>query len=379
MGGNLIEDSGAVPTPTSPRKGYRKLATCLSGLVLLALLVVLGTWFWRSMAYVSTDDAQIQADVVTISSDTSGRIEVLTKEEGDSVFPGEVLARLDSREIRIQIRQAQADLDRARSRWLQARREVELHLARQKEEIVQAEAALRSYRHNVEDARAHAKIAKEDWQRAQELFRRELISKQKQAHAETEVQQTKARVAALEEKVKQGEAALKLVRIRGREVSIKKAALQARQAEVRSTEENLADLKHKLKLMSIRSPVRGTIAKRDCQQGEFVQPGQPIFMVVNTTQYWVEANVEETKIRFVKPGDRAIIRVDSYPGHDFSGRVLEVGEATVSTFSLFSPAKLTGVFIKSTQRLPVRITVENTDGKLKVGMLAVVWIEKDSK
>jgi membrane fusion protein (multidrug efflux system) len=93
----------------------------------------------------------------------------------------------------------------------------------------------------------------------------------------------------------------------------------------------------------------------------------------------VEANVEETEIRFVKPGSRVTIRVDSYPSRDFRGRVTEVGEATVSEFSLFSPQKLTGQFIKSTQRLPVKISVENSDGLLKVGMLAVVWIEKNGR
>jgi membrane fusion protein (multidrug efflux system) len=101
-------------------------------------------------------------------------------------------------------------------------------------------------------------------------------------------------------------------------------------------------------------------------------------MVVDSTRYWVEANVEETKIQFVKPGNRVTIRVDSYPSRDFTGKVTEIGGATISEFSLFSPQKLTGVFIKSTQRLPVKIAVENADGLLKVGMQAAVWIEKDN-
>ncbi len=118
--------------------------------------------------------------------------------------------------------------------------------------------------------------------------------------------------------------------------------------------------------------------KKNMHQGEFVEAGQPIFLVVDTSRYWVEANVEETEIRFVKLGNEVIIRVNSYPGRDFSGKVTEIGGATVSEFSLFSPQKLTGVFIKSTQRLPVKITVENTDGLLKVGMLVAVWIKKDN-
>jgi membrane fusion protein (multidrug efflux system) len=256
--------------------------------------------------------------------------------------------------------------------------EIKLHVERQKEEIAKAGAAQGRYRHDLENTRAHAETANEDLRRARELYKRELISKQKLTHAETEFRQAKAQVSSLEEKVKEGEAALGLVRVRGKEIGLKKAALRARHAEVQHAKELLANFKRRLELTTIRSPVWGRVAKREIQQGEFVQPGQPLFMVVDTTDYWVEANVEETKIRFVRPGSKAIVRVDSYPGHDFSGRVLEVGEATVSAFSLFSPARLTGVFVKSTQRLPVRIAVENNNGKLKVGMLAVVWIEKDS-
>jgi membrane fusion protein (multidrug efflux system) len=359
------------------QKGYRKLTVLVSALILTPLLAG-GTWMWKSMAYVSVDDAQIKADIITISPETPGRIALLAKEEGDPVSPGEILARLDTRQTQIQIRQAQADMEHARSRQLQTKREITLYLERQTEEISLAEATLRSYRHDLDDARAHAKIAKEDWHRAKELFIRELISRQNESHLQTEFHQAQARLMSLKEKVKQGEVTLRLARIKKREVTIKRAVLLAREAEVRRAQERLANLRHRLELMTIRSPVKGVVARNGAHQGEFIQPGQPIFMVINSSKFWVEANVEETKIRFVKPGGKAIIRVDSYPGQDFSGTVSQVGEATVSAFSLFSPAKLTGVFVKSTQRLPVKIAVENTNGHLKVGMLAVVWIERNS-
>ncbi len=328
------------------------------------------------MDYVSTDDARFKAEIVSVSAEIKGRIESLTKDEGDPLARGELMGRLDSREVQIQIQQAQAELDRARSRLQQAASEVGLHLERVKGELPQAEAALAGYRHNLEDARAHAEMAQEDSRRTKSLFERDLVSAQELAHAVTALRQAEARLAALREKIKEGEAALELVRIKGREVAVKEADLKAREAEVRQAEAGLADLRRKLQLMTIVSPVAGVVAKKNARQGEVVQAGQPIFMVVDTSRYWVEANVEETEIRFVKPGNRVIIRVDSYPGRDFNGQVIEVGEATVSEFSLFSPQKLTGQFIKSTQRLPVKISVENSDGLLKIGMLAVVWIEK---
>jgi membrane fusion protein (multidrug efflux system) len=118
------------------------------------------------------------------------------------------------------------------------------------------------------------------------------------------------------------------------------------------------------------------VVKKNAHKGEFVKAGQPVFMVVDSSHYWVEANVDETQIRFVRPGNDATVRLDSYPDVEFAGKVVDVGGATTSEFSLFSPQKLTGVFIKSTQKVPVKIAVENTGGSLRVGMLAVVRIAK---
>ena len=358
---------------------YRRWAL-ISGVAATALTAVgLGLWWWKSLAYVTTDDARIKADIVSVSSEIQGKIEALTKEEGDGVSLGEVMARLDSREVQIQLQQAQAELDRTRSRVKEAESEVTFRAERNKGELPQAEAALAAYHHNLEDGQALTEKTKEDWHRTKSLFERQLISTQELAHAETAMRQAQARLLALREKIKEGEAALELVRINQREVAIKEANLKVREAEVRRAEADLADLRRKLELMKIVSPVRGMVAKKNARRGEVVQRGQPIFMLVDASRFWVEANVEETEIRFVKPGSRVTIRVDSYPGRDFEGRVEEVGQATVSEFSLFSPQKLTGQFIKSAQRLPVKISVANRDNLLKIGMLAVVWIEKHGR
>ena len=240
-----------------------------------------------------------------------------------------------------------------------------------------ATGLLRRYRYNYVDARVHAELSRDDFQRAQELFKRKLISAQALGHAKTELSQAEAKLSAYDETIREGEAVLELIRIKGREVTIKEADFQAWEAEVRKAQARLADLERKLRHMSIRSAVGGVVVKKHSHEGEFVQQGQPIFMVVDSTRFWVEANVDETEIRFVKPGSIAEVKIDSYPDREFIGKVTEIGGATVSEFSLFSPQKLTGVFIKSTQRFPVKVSVKNTDGLLKVGMLAVVRIKKD--
>lgn len=353
----------------------RKWIIGTSGLIVLCA-VVMGFWWWSGFGYVTTDDARVKANIVAISAEASGRIEKMLKDEGDRVEPGEIMVELDKREIQIQIEEARAAADRVQSQLLQVEREVRYQREKQRREIVESKAAFGGHQHNLDDALALLAQAKSDWQRAKKLRDRDLVSAQELAHAVTEYRQAQARVAALKEKIKEGAATLSLVEIRASEVGIKEADLLAKKALVREVAAQLSDLEHKLSLMTIRSPVRGVVVKKNSHMGEFVEPGQPMFMVVDSTRYWVEANVEETEIRFIKPGNKAQIRLDSYPGVQFTGEVTEVGGATTSEFSLFSPQKLTGVFIKTTQKLPVKISVEGNPDLLRVGMLAVVWIEK---
>ena len=350
--------------------------TLLFSGALLAALGGFGWWWWVTSGYVTTDDARVKADIVAISAELTAKIDSLTKTEGDRVSRDEVLATLDRRELEIQLQQAQADLDRLDSRAQQEALGIDLHLARQKEEVAKAEAALRASRYNYDDALAHAVQAKDDWRRNHRLFEKKLVAEQELDRAKTELRQSEAQMSAMLEKIKEGESLLDLARIKTGETAVMRAELQARKAEVRRAVAVLADLKRKLQLTVIRSPVSGVVVKKSANPGEVTQVGQPIYMIVDASRFWVEANVEETEIRFVQPGRPVIIQVDSYPDRQFAGKVTEVGGATVSEFSLFNPQKLTGQFIKSTQRLPVKISVVNSDGLLKVGMLAVVRIQK---
>lgn len=337
-----------------------------------------GFWWWITSGYVSTDDARIKADIVAVSAELTARIESLTKAEGDRVKRDEVLATLDRSELEIQIRQAEAELERLQSRARQEAMGIKLHIARQKEEVAKAEAALRAARHNYEEARAHALQAENDWRRNRKLFDKQLVAEQELDRARTLVNQYEAQMASLKARINEGESSLDLARIAAGETAVMQAELEARQAEARRAAAVLAELRRKLSLTVIRSPVSGIVVKKSANRGEVTQAGQPIFMIVDESRFWVEANVEETAIRHVQPGHAVTIRVDSYPDRDFAGTVMEIGGATVAEFSLFNPQKLTGQFIKSTQRLPVKISIDNQDGLLKVGMLAVVRIEKNS-
>jgi membrane fusion protein (multidrug efflux system) len=347
-------------------------------IVLAAALGGFGWWWWITSGYVTTDDARIKADIVAVSAELTGKITSLSKHEGDRVARDEVLVTLDRRELEIQIQQAEAEIDRLRSKAEQEAKNIDLHKARQREEVAKAEAALRASRFNYEDARAHVVQAKDDWARNHKLFEKQLVAEQELDRARTLLRQSEAQLSALQERIKEGESMLDLARLKAGEIAVMEAELQARRAEERRAVATLADLRRKLQLTTVRSPVDGVVVKKSANAGEVTQVGQPIYMIVDGSRFWVEANVEETEIRHVKAGRQVMIQVDSYPDREFAGKVIEVGAATVSEFSLFNPQKLTGQFIKSTQRLPVKISVENRDGLLKVGMLVVVRIKRSA-
>ena len=115
-------------------------------------------------------------------------------------------------------------------------------------------------------------------------------------------------------------------------------------------------------LAVVRAPVDGIVIKKIGNNGEMSAPGQPLVMLLEPYSLYISANVEETKIRSVKPGQRVDITVDSIPGQVFSGRVERIGEASLSTFSILPSTNTSGNFTKIVQRIPVRMTVEDFKG-----------------
>jgi membrane fusion protein (multidrug efflux system) len=125
----------------------------------------------------------------------------------------------------------------------------------------------------------------------------------------------------------------------------------------------------------IYSPISGVISKRFADQGQYVQPGQPIFAVNDPGQKWVVANIEETKISRVREGAKVAVEADAYDGYKFEGRVAFIGAAALSEFALLPTENPSGNFVKITHRIPVRIAVKDPENRLRLGMMVVVAIE----
>lgn len=114
-------------------------------------------------------------------------------------------------------------------------------------------------------------------------------------------------------------------------------------------------------LSVVRSPIAGTVIKCPVNEGEIAAPGQPVAMIVDPEKMYVTANIEETKIERVRPGQKVEFSVDNRPGKKFLGRVASIGKATVSTFSLLPSTNTGGNYTKVVQRVPVKIVFESKD------------------
>jgi len=127
---------------------------------------------------------------------------------------------------------------------------------------------------------------------------------------------------------------------------------------------------------TLRAPISGTVIKTLAKVGEVVSPGQPVAMIVDKSQVYITANIEETEINRIQVGQKVEFTVDSFPGQTFIGSVSEIGEATASTFSLLPAINTSGNFTKVTQRIPIKIAIQDFKGlRLSPGMSTVIKIQ----
>ena len=126
---------------------------------------------------------------------------------------------------------------------------------------------------------------------------------------------------------------------------------------------------------SVTSPLTGVVSKVFVEAGEHVEPGQRIALVHDPEAIYVQANIRETEIRKLAPGQGVRVEVDAYPDRTFEGKVSDIGPAATSTFSLLPSARAGGSFTKVTQRFPVRIAIDADGESLRPGMMVEVFID----
>jgi membrane fusion protein (multidrug efflux system) len=274
---------------------YRKRRVVIP-LALVVLAALAFTWYWyvNLREFVSSDDAYIDANRVAISSKILGRVERLLVDEGDTASSGQLLVQLDDADLRAQMEQAEASL----------------HFSQE----------------SVTLAKVNLSRAQDDFTRADQQFKVAVVTKEQYDHARHALDAARA------------EYGIALSRV---------GTARAQVDVVRTQLDNCA----------ISSPVTGRVAKRWVLQGDIVQPGQPIFSIYDGRETWVTANLEETNLHEVRLGQDVAISVDTYPDHEFGGKVFQLGSSTAAQFSLIPPNNASGNYTKITQRVPIKISI----------------------
>jgi membrane fusion protein, multidrug efflux system len=296
------------------------------GIVIIAVLA--GAWYWYRdyTKYISTDDARIDADNVTVGSKMLGRIVAVYAQEGDVVTKGKLLAELDS-----------SDLIAQRNQAIALRVQASTNLG-------QANAKFTSDQQSLKVVEINLERAKEDLDRAKKQSEGGVITEEQYAHI------TKAYEAASA----QADASEALIAVSKSQISSASAAVETANAQIKV-------LDTQLKNTRLWSPGNGVIAKRWLLPGDVIQPGQSAFTLTDDSKKWVITYLEETKISEIQNGKTVRFTIDAFPHVKFYGKVFLTGTSTASVFSLIPASNASGNFTKVTQRIPVRISIDSAD------------------
>jgi membrane fusion protein (multidrug efflux system) len=241
-------------------------------------------------------------------------------------------------------------------------------------EYAEAKFKVASASANIEIEKVNMKKAELDFKRAEKLLKTQAVSQEYYDQAKTIYDTSVARLKAAEEGLNQ---ALANTEVKNASVKKVKSSLSARSSMVKQREAMLQETKLNMSYTKIYSPVEGYVTRKSVEVGDQLRPGQPVMTVVPLHDVWIIANYKETQLTRVKAGQKVRIKVDTYPGKVYKGRVDSIMAGTGSVLSMFPPENATGSFVKVVQRIPVKIVLSDmTDPKhpLRAGMSVVPTI-----
>jgi len=329
------QNTGAWPSRQTLKRGA--LAT-VAALAIVAAAAYGYDYVTTGRYLESTDDAYVQADSTLISPKVSGYIAEVLVNDNQPVKAGQVLARIDDRDFKASLEQAQADVASADA----AVRNLDAQIALQQPVIEQATA-------DVGVAEANLQFAQEEQTRYQGLMKTGSGTIQR-------AQQTDAALRAQSGQLQHDKFALVAAQKKVDVLTTDRARAVAQLAHARAVESQAA---LNLSYTNITAPVDGTVGARSLRVGQFVQAGTQLMAVVPLNAVYVVANFKETQLAHVRDGQPVELRVDSFRGEKLRGHVDSVSPASGLEFALLPPDNATGNFTKVVQRVPVKITLDD--------------------
>jgi membrane fusion protein, multidrug efflux system len=405
------------PAPVTPKRDFRErrrsaFTNSRFRLVLiiaaLALLVGGGLAWNYFTSYESTDDAQVDGHINSISPRVSGHVIKLNVQDNQQVQAGAVLVEIDPADYQVAVERARADYADAVAAAQAAQVNVPItavsttgQVTSAQADVINAKAGIEAATHQyqaakaaLQEAQANNTKAQSDLVRYKQLVDKQEISQQQydqavataQANAAA-VEAATANVSAAEQqviqargKLDQAQANLRTADTGPRQVAVIRSRAASAEAQVQRKKADLDQAVLNLSYTRITAPVTGVVSNRTVEVGQNVQAGQELMKIVPLEDVWITANFKENQLRRMHPGQPVTIAVDAN-GKDYKGHVDSIAGASGARFSLLPPENATGNYVKVVQRIPVKIVFEPGETKgheLRPGMSVEpkVWIRK---
>ncbi|MCK1339845.1 HlyD family secretion protein [Bradyrhizobium sp. 38] len=334
------------------RQAIKRAALALAAALGVAAATDFGHYYLTTGRYLeTTDDAYVKADSTIIAPKVSGYIAQVLVNDNQPVTAGQLLAKIDDRDFRAALSQAQADVAAAEA----AVRNLDAQIALQQPIIEQGAA-------DIAAADANLKFAREEQVRYDGLMKTGSGTVQR-------AQQTDAALRASNAQLQHAKAGLLAAERKVDVLTTQRAQAVAQRGRASAAEQQAA---LNLSYTAVTAPVDGTVGARSLRVGQFVQAGTQLMAVVPLDAVYVVANFKETQLTFVRSGQPVELTIDSFHGTKLRGRIDSLSPASGLEFALLPPDNATGNFTKIVQRVPVKIVLDDHKlaGLLRPGMSA---------
>jgi membrane fusion protein (multidrug efflux system) len=341
----------------------RRRKTLGAVLGMAAVTVATAGWAWfRTSGEASTDNAYIRGDVTSLAPKVGGYVTEVEVDDNQAIRTGDVLFRIDDRDYRARLANAEANVAASQARLVNVDAETQLQHAL----IRQAEAQRRA-------AVAELELATRASDRRRQLIRSSAVSQAQVDESDTARSRAEAGLSA----------ASATVEAQQQRIAVLTAQRGAAVAAVAQAEAARDLARIDLDSTVVRAPIDGIVGNRQVRVGRLVTPGSALLDIVPVDDLWVVANFKETQIQHIRPGQRVRISVDGYPGEAFDGEVDSFAPGSGSAFSLLPADNATGNFVRVVQRVPVKIRfVGNPSARPSIhlvpGMSARVDVDRNS-
>lgn len=408
-------ESNNKPLPATERDYHtRPSRTQSSGfrigiVIAIVVLLIIGIFAYRYFtSYESTDDAQVDGHINSVSARVSGHVIKLNVQDNQYVPAGTVLVEIDPADYQVAYERAKADFEDAQAAAVAAGVNVPITSVNTSSQVSATAADVNSARAGIQVAQQQYEAAKAQLQEAEandvkaqndlgrykQLVEKQEISSQQFDQAVAASRASAAGVAAArassdaarqqvtqaEGKLVQSEANYRYANTAPRQMQIMRARAKSALAAAQRKKADLDQAALNLQYTKIVAPVNGIVSNRTVEVGQNVAPGQELMKVINLDDIWITANFKETQLRGMKAGQHVTIEVDAN-GRKYEGKIDSVAGASGARFSLLPPENATGNYVKVVQRVPVKIVLNpgsNNDHQLRPGesVTPKVWLNE---